>query len=90
MRKFIIQTNAISNAQQVQSQNSNAIIFTNLSDGIVYVENVPIPAYVVGMQEYPTLIYSGLDGEILLGSFNVKMGTSLTPLVLITRKTYSN
>lgn len=87
-RKFNIQTTQYSQALEVQTDGCNAIIFTNLSDSTIYIDNVPVPPYAAGMQEYPKLCYYGLEGEIMMGTFNLKFGTSTAPLVAVTRKFY--
>lgn len=88
MRKFNIETVNIASAQNVQSLGANAIIFTNLSNATIYVGGVPIPAFAVGMQEYPSLVYYGLEGESLQSSFNVTFGTSTVLNCAVTRKFY--
>lgn len=64
----------------------NAVEFINLSStNIVYIDGRPIPAYVAGMQQYPSICYYGLQGEAMTGQFAVS-GT--TPELLIVRKFY--
>lgn len=88
MREFDIITKEVNTAGPVQSEGANAIIFTNLSDAEVTVDNVPIPAYSSGMMAYPTLVYYGLEGEKMEHSFAIKFGSATTKRILVTRKKY--
>lgn len=91
MRNFRIDTGENVNATDaVAAKNCNAIVFVNIGDEIAYVNNRPVPVYASGMQEYPSITYCGLEGEIMLGQFQIKFaGGGTNPNLLVIRKYYN-
>jgi hypothetical protein len=80
----------INNSQQVQSKNCNAIVFINQGDEVVTVGSRKIPVYAAGMQEYPSISYYGLEGEVMKGTFDVTFpGGGANPALVIIRKIYT-
>lgn len=89
MRKFTLETITVNAAGPVESEACNAIIFTNLGDTEITVDNLPVPIYASGMQEYPSLTFYGLEGETMFNTFTVKFsGSPVTKRILVTRKKY--
>lgn len=89
MRNFSIDTEEYNQNGPIPSDGCNAIIFWNLSDTEITIDNVPIPAYSSGMVNYPCLTYYGLEGEKMQDKFSLKFNAlATTKRVLVTRKTY--
>lgn len=88
MRKFSINTEEVNEVKMIQSNGCNAIEFVNLSDAEITIDGMPIPAYAVGMMNYPSIAYYGLEGERMEGVFNVQFGSATTKRLVINRKYY--
>lgn len=87
--KFTIESESISSGQQVQPKGCNAIEFINIGDEVATVENIPVPVYAAGMQEYPRTGFFGMAGEVMHGTITVTFaGGGSAPGITIIRKYY--
>ncbi len=90
MRSFTIsKAETLNTPQAIQAKGANAIVFINNGDSVAFIGGRPIPVYATGMQEYPSICYYGLEGEIMQCTFELTFATGGTNnSVLVVRKTY--